>query len=146
MKQTGPKKDKHSVIPLAWDSGIISKQVKFKDRKSRKWFPEGEKGWCFMDAVSLGETDFLWHLQKFLYKYLETICNQIKVERNFTTYTKFTQTSQQIKCKAVSTVPQFCLLTLTKKTRVYPKKDIKFIKWPLKIKNLNSIRDLIQKT
>ena len=50
------KKDKHSVMLLVWDSGVISKQVIFKDRKSRKRFPAVGKSWCFMDAASLGET------------------------------------------------------------------------------------------
>ena len=39
----------------------------------------------------------------------------MKEERNFTAYTKFTQTSQQTKCKAISIVPQFYLQILTKK-------------------------------
>ena len=50
----------------------------------------------------------------------------MKVERNFITYTKFTQTSHQTKCEAVSTVPVL-LMNFNKKTKVYPKKDIKFI-------------------
>lgn len=54
----------------------------------------------------------------------------MKVERNFTTYTKFTQTSQQTKCKAVSIITSVLLMNFNnnnKKTIRSSKRDIKFI-------------------
>lgn len=107
------------------------KASQIRRQKKQKVIPI-QKSWCFMDEVSLRETDFLWHLQNpYINNWnhmqsnesIKKLYNLHQIHSNFST-------DKMQSCVYSTSV---LLMNFNKKTpKFYLKKDIKFIKQPLK--------------